>query len=166
LFFDRAKKTLETREIYDEFLRLLGLYSKDIIDTKTLLENARLFLGNGDLLVEFKDLISWDDNQENVEYGPPGSIRTGPPEAMSAMPVDDGEGPSYRRLPPSVSCGISRMNKKGLTRKLTGNVIGVFWPRPTLSVSPQQRMGFSSNLGDRRSWIPGTQEEFIRGGIA
>ncbi|KAF8640768.1 hypothetical protein AX17_000418 [Amanita inopinata Kibby_2008] len=100
LFFDRAKKSLENREIYEEFLKLLSLFSKEIIDLKTLIDRARVFF-DGDLMTEFKDLVGWDDRLESVEHGPPGSIRTGPPEALSAQPADDGEGPSYRRLPDS-----------------------------------------------------------------
>ncbi|KAL4269176.1 Transcriptional regulatory protein Sin3-like protein [Pleurotus pulmonarius] len=100
LFFDRAKKALENREIYEEFLKLLSLFSKDVIDSKTLIEHAQVFLGDGDLMAEFKELIGWDA-ERGIENGPPGSIRTGPPEALSALPVDDGEGPSYRRLPDS-----------------------------------------------------------------
>lgn len=102
LFFDRAKKSLENREVYEEFLKLLGLFSKDIFDVNTLIERTRVFLGDGELMSEFKDLVGWDDRQESVENGPPGSIRTGPPEALAALPADDGEGPSYRRLPDSV----------------------------------------------------------------
>ncbi|KAH9486320.1 Transcriptional regulatory protein SIN3 [Psilocybe cubensis] len=99
LFFDRAKKSLESQE-YDEFLKLLSLFSKDIIDLQTLIERANVFLGEGDLMTDFKDLVGYDD-RDKVERGPPGSIRTGPPELPTALPVDDGEGPSYRKLPPS-----------------------------------------------------------------
>jgi len=106
LFFDRAKKSLESREIYEDFLKLLDMFSKDIIDAKTLVGQTNVFFGDGDLLAEFKDLIGWDESQDNPEKGPPGSIRTGPPEALSALPADDGEGPSYRKLPESVS-GVS-----------------------------------------------------------
>jgi paired amphipathic helix protein Sin3a len=102
IFFDNAKKALEIRETYDEFLKLLDMYTKDIIDVKTLLDRAQLFFGDGELLCQFKNLMGWDDKQDNVEYGPPGSIRTGPPEALSAVHTDDGQGPSYRRLPDSV----------------------------------------------------------------
>ncbi|KAF9024116.1 hypothetical protein BDZ89DRAFT_955044 [Hymenopellis radicata] len=101
LFFDRAKKALENREIYEEFLKLLSLFSKDILDLRTLIDRSRAFLGDSDLMAEFKELVGWDSKQESSENGPPGSIRTGPPEALSALPVDDGEGPSYRRLPES-----------------------------------------------------------------
>ncbi|KAF8226309.1 hypothetical protein L208DRAFT_1302590 [Tricholoma matsutake] len=101
LFFDRAKKALESREMYEDFLKLLSLFSKEIIDIKTLIERTHVFLGDGDLLAEFKELIGWDERRDNPENGPPGSIRTGPPEALSALPADDGEGPSYRKLPDS-----------------------------------------------------------------
>ncbi|KAK0465461.1 histone deacetylase complex, SIN3 component [Desarmillaria tabescens] len=101
LFFDRAKKALESREIYEEFLKLLKVFSNEVIDVKTLIDRSRAFLGDGDLMAEFKELVGWDPRQDNVENGPPGSIRTGPPEALSALLVDDGEGPSYRKLPDS-----------------------------------------------------------------
>ena len=52
-------------------------------------------------MADFERLVHFDD-RDKLEKGPPGSIRTGPPEAPSALPVDDGEGPSYRRLLPSV----------------------------------------------------------------
>lgn len=102
-FFDRAKKALESREDYEDFLKLLNLFSKDIIDVQTLVEQARGYLGrlHPELMADFERLVHFDD-RDKLERGPPGSIRTGPPEAPSALPVDDGEGPSYRRLLPSV----------------------------------------------------------------
>ena len=130
LFFDRAKKTLESREMYEDFLKLLSLFSKEIIDIKTLIERTRVFLGGGDLLAEFKELIGWDERQDNPENGPPGSIRTGPPEALSALPADDGEGPSYRKLPDSVSShpGFCFMNVV-TTFLYTGNKARLLWSR-------------------------------------
>ena len=101
LFFDRAKRALDPG-VYEEFLKLLSLFFKDIIGLKTLVERVKVFF-DGDLMMEFKDLVGWDDRIESVEFGPPGSIRTGPPEALLAQPADDGEGPSYRKLPDSVS---------------------------------------------------------------
>ncbi len=101
LFFDRAKRALDPG-VYEEFLKLLSLFFKDIVGLKTLIERVKVFF-DGDLMMEFKDLVGWDDRMESVEYGPPGSIRTGPPEALLAQPADDGEGPSYRKLPDSVS---------------------------------------------------------------
>lgn len=113
LFFDRAKKVLENRETYDDFLKLLSLYSKDVIDTKTLVDKVEdVFQGDADLLAQFRELIDWDDQEGGgggIEWGPPGSIRMGPPEALSAVPVDDGLGPSYRRCPDSVSRGFQSL---------------------------------------------------------
>ncbi|KAJ6601223.1 histone deacetylase complex, SIN3 component [Mycena vulgaris] len=104
LFFDRAKKALENRQMYEDFLKLLSLFSKEVIDMKTLIERTRdAFLGDGELMNEFKELVGWDESADSVEKGPPGSIRTGPPDALSALPADDGEGPSYRRLQDSES---------------------------------------------------------------
>ncbi|KAF8846145.1 hypothetical protein BDN67DRAFT_986507 [Paxillus ammoniavirescens] len=101
LFFERAKRTLESRDMYEEFLKLLNLYSKDIIDAKTLVDLSQVFLGDGDLMAQFKDVLRLDERQTNAELGPPGSIRTGPPEPLPALPADEGEGPSYRKLPES-----------------------------------------------------------------
>lgn len=102
LFFDRAKKTLEGDGMYDEFLKLLNLFSRDIIDTKTLVDRAEVFLGDGDLLSQFKGLLSWEERktEENI---PPGSMRTAAPEYYALLPPEDGQGPSYRRLQDHVS---------------------------------------------------------------
>ncbi|KAG0702743.1 hypothetical protein DFH29DRAFT_920208 [Suillus ampliporus] len=101
IFFERAKRTLESKETYEEFLKLLNMYSKDIINAKTLVNMAQVYLGDGDLLSQFREVVGTDERQDSIENGPPGSIRTGPPEALSALPAEDGEGPSYRRLPES-----------------------------------------------------------------
>ncbi|KAF9055963.1 hypothetical protein BJ165DRAFT_1429814 [Panaeolus papilionaceus] len=100
LFFDRAKKSLENREAYVDYLKLLDLFSRNVLDVPELIERSKVFLGEGELMSEFKDLMGFDD-KDKLTKGPPGSIRTGPPEMPSVLPVDDGEGPSYRRLPPS-----------------------------------------------------------------
>jgi len=107
-FFDRAKRFLDQREAYEDFLKLLSLYTKDILGIKDLVVKVdELFNGDMDLCTQFRKLIEWDDVRDGqgmggVEHGPPGSLRMGPPEALSAAPVDDGLGPSYRRCPDSV----------------------------------------------------------------
>lgn len=108
-FFDRARKFLDHREAYEDFLKLLNLYTKDILGIKDLVIKVDdLFNNDSDLCSQFRALIEWDDDRDgqgmgSVEHGPPGSLRMGPPEALSAAPVDDGLGPSYRRCPDSVS---------------------------------------------------------------
>lgn len=110
IFFERAKRVLEARDVYDDFLKLLNMYTRDIIDLKTLVVRAEKFLADDTLLAQFKRLVNWDDRIGNVNYGPPGSIRTGPHDATLPRPVDDAQSPSYRRLPESVSGGILIMH--------------------------------------------------------
>jgi histone deacetylase complex regulatory component SIN3 len=103
LFFERAKRALEARDVYDDFLKLLNMYTRDIIDLKTLVVRAEKFLADDTLLIQFKGLVNWDNRIGNINYGPPGSIRTGPHDAALPRPVEDAHSPSYRRLPDSVS---------------------------------------------------------------
>jgi len=103
MFFERAKRALEVRDVYDDFLKLLNMYTRDIIDLKTLVVRVEKFFADDTLHAQFKRLVNWDDRIGNVNYGPPGSIRTGPHDAALLRPVEDAQGPSYRRLPESVS---------------------------------------------------------------
>ena len=103
MFFDKTKKTLESSGTYDEFLKLLNLFARDIIDVQTLVEQAGNFLGEGELMGQFKELMGWDDRALNTEFGPPDSIRTRPPDPQAPVCPDDGQGPSYLRLPEYVS---------------------------------------------------------------
>lgn len=99
MFFDRTKKALESGGTYEEFLKLLNLFAKDVIDTKTLIKRSEVFLTDAELMYQFKELMGWDDKRGNIEHGPPGSIRTGAPDPAAATCPDDEEGPSYRKLP-------------------------------------------------------------------
>ena len=137
MFFDHAKKALESREMYEDFLKTLTLFSKDIFGVKDLIDRAKVFLGDGDLLAEFKELLGYDERRESIEYGPPGSLRMGPPEALLAQPTDDGQGPSYRRLPDSVCHGHSCFIAHVLITAL-GNIPCMFGTRRTLSI-PAER---------------------------
>jgi paired amphipathic helix protein Sin3a len=86
-------------------LKLLNTYMHDIIDLKTLVVRTEKFLVDDTLHSQFKRLVNWDDKISNVNYGPPGSIRTGPLYATLQRPVNDAESPSYCHLPESVSGG-------------------------------------------------------------
>ncbi|KAG9314155.1 hypothetical protein JVU11DRAFT_4941 [Chiua virens] len=121
LFFERAKRILESRDTYEEFLKLLTLYSKDIIDAKTLVDLSQVFLGDGDLLSQFKDVLHINELHPGVEHGPPGSIRTGPPEPLPALPADEGEGPSYRKLPDS-EVNLACSNRDELCRSVLNDI--------------------------------------------
>ncbi|KAI0275262.1 hypothetical protein BC834DRAFT_840132 [Gloeopeniophorella convolvens] len=92
-FFERAKRALEARDAYDDFLKLLNMYTRDVVDVKTLVVRAERFLADDALLAQFKRLVGWDDRAGNHPHGPH--------DAALPRPVDDAQSPSYRRLPDS-----------------------------------------------------------------
>ena len=65
-FFDRVKRALDNRETYNEFLKLVNLFTQDIINTTRLVREARSFLGDGELMMQFKDILGWDGNNERM----------------------------------------------------------------------------------------------------
>jgi paired amphipathic helix protein Sin3a len=103
-FFDRAKKALESRETYDEFLKLLNMFSREVIDARSLISRAQAFLGDSELYEQFKDLMGWDQKVGEGEEGPPGSMRV-----WTALSNETEErfGKSYRRLPLAVCTVMS-----------------------------------------------------------
>ncbi|KAJ7052531.1 hypothetical protein C8F01DRAFT_1033117 [Mycena amicta] len=68
VFFDRVKRTLEdSRDTYNEFLKLINLFTQDYIDTARLVRESRTYIGDGELLNMLKDILGWDDRKEQ-EY--------------------------------------------------------------------------------------------------
>ncbi|KAI0707538.1 hypothetical protein C8T65DRAFT_696013 [Cerioporus squamosus] len=65
-FFDRVKRVVDNRETYTEFLKLVNLFTQDIINTTRLVREARSFLGDGELMAQFKDILGWDANKERM----------------------------------------------------------------------------------------------------
>ncbi|KAG0224512.1 Transcriptional regulatory protein sin3 [Actinomortierella wolfii] len=67
-FFDRVKKFLGNKATYAEFLKLLNLFSQDILDRKLLVERVETFLGpNRELMDWFKSYVGWDGKDEIIE---------------------------------------------------------------------------------------------------
>lgn len=103
-FFERVKKHIDDRATYLDFLKLLNLYTQDVIDVATLVDRVSLFLGGQpELLSAFKALCGYDmgkhgwlENEEPVLENVP---------ALERERVDLSNqrsyGPSYRRLPDS-----------------------------------------------------------------
>ncbi|CAO1622068.1 unnamed protein product [Sympodiomycopsis kandeliae] len=101
-FFDRVKKHIDDRGAYLEFLKLLNLYTQDVIDVRTLVDKAAVFIGgHRDLFATFKSLCGyemgrhgWLDEEEAVIENTP---------ALERPRIDLGTcelyGASYRRLP-------------------------------------------------------------------
>ncbi|KAI0634768.1 hypothetical protein C8Q77DRAFT_1103995 [Trametes polyzona] len=63
-FFERVKRALDNRETYNEFLKLVNLFTQDIINTTRLVREARSFLGEGELMAQFKAILGWDERKE------------------------------------------------------------------------------------------------------
>ncbi|KIP11841.1 hypothetical protein PHLGIDRAFT_27677 [Phlebiopsis gigantea 11061_1 CR5-6] len=62
--FDRVKRALRSEETYNEFLKLVNLFTQDIIDTARLVREARTYLGEGELMTQFREILGWDDRRE------------------------------------------------------------------------------------------------------
>jgi paired amphipathic helix protein Sin3a len=105
-FFDRVKKYLDDRTTYTEFLKLLNLFTQEIIDVGTLLEKSLLFFGQNDELVgQFKDLVGWDPIKDGRIAGEDWIIDNEPVLERPGVQLHlmKSFGPSYRKLPDSVS---------------------------------------------------------------
>ena len=108
-FFDRVRRTLDNMETYNEFLKLINLFTQDIIDMRRLVEKSVSFLGEGELLAQFKDILGWDSGWELSCYGSATGVNGygNLSESMQRPTKADLSlkyGPSYRKLPTSVSC--------------------------------------------------------------
>ena len=67
-FFDRVKRALDNREIYNEFLKLVNLFAQDYIDTARLVKESRHFLGETELYKQFREILGWDEKKEREHY--------------------------------------------------------------------------------------------------
>lgn len=63
-FFERVKRALDNRDTYNEFLKLVNLFTQDIINTTRLVREARSFLGDGELMAQFKAILGWDERKD------------------------------------------------------------------------------------------------------
>ncbi|KZP17508.1 hypothetical protein FIBSPDRAFT_911970 [Athelia psychrophila] len=67
-FFDRVKRVLDSRETYNEFLKLVNLFTQDIIDTSRLVKESRTFLGEGELMRQWREILGWDEKRERESW--------------------------------------------------------------------------------------------------
>lgn len=101
-FFERVKKHIDDRPTYIEFLKLLNLFTQDIIDMRTLVDRAALFIGGQrDLFNTFKSLCGyemgkngWLDNEDPIIENVPAIQRER--VDLSTCKI---HGASYRKLP-------------------------------------------------------------------
>ncbi|KAK5937991.1 Transcriptional regulatory protein sin3 [Knufia obscura] len=93
-FFDRAKKQIANRASYAEFLKLINLFTQDIIDKYTLADRVQSFIGsNPDLMAYFRGILGVEEHDEIVE------ARIRPDVGRVNLAHCRAFGPSYRHLP-------------------------------------------------------------------
>ncbi|ODV95612.1 hypothetical protein PACTADRAFT_50307 [Pachysolen tannophilus NRRL Y-2460] len=92
-FFDKVKKAIGNKQTYNEFLKMINLYSQEIIDKDTLIERVEGFIGPyKDLFDWFKHFVGFEDtpmNIENVTFK----------KHQLELSLCKSCGPSYRLLP-------------------------------------------------------------------
>jgi paired amphipathic helix protein Sin3a len=110
LFFDRVKRALDNRDTYNEFLKLVNLFTQNYIDTARLVKDSWNYLGNGELMSQFKEILGWDESKERESWlleqqqqhgwSRPSQVSVLDRPTRAELNLKYG---SYRRLPASVS---------------------------------------------------------------
>eukprot|EP01137_Pigoraptor_chileana_P015243 Opistho-2@70936 len=110
-FFDKVKKAINNRQVYDNFLRCLNLYSQEVINKQDLVHLVQGFLGkHADLYDRFKNFVGYKEPAPvSAAATPTGGLHDGLTRSPGFMPS---EGPmnvdystckrlgySYRALP-------------------------------------------------------------------
>lgn len=94
-FFDKAKKYIANKQTYNEFLKVLNLFSQRIIDKNILVDRVEGFLvGNKELLDWFKAFVKYEDQPlkvDNIPYK----------KHLLELTMCRSYGRSYRQLPKS-----------------------------------------------------------------
>lgn len=93
-FFDRAKKHIGNRASYAEFLKLINLFTQDLIDKHVLIDRVGAFIGNNpDLMAFFTNFLGIEEQEDLVES------RIRPDPGRVNLSHCRSLGPSYRHLP-------------------------------------------------------------------
>ncbi|KAK6462826.1 hypothetical protein DFJ63DRAFT_175977 [Scheffersomyces coipomensis] len=93
-FFDKVKKAIGNKQTYNDFLKILNLFSQDIIDKNTLIERVDGFFGDThpELLNWFKMFVGFEEKPlhiENITFK----------KHQLELSLCKAYGPSYRQLP-------------------------------------------------------------------
>lgn len=102
-FFDRVKQHINNKATYNEFLKVLNLFSQQLLDQNTLVERVDTFIGNDKKLFKwFKEFVGYDGKDEIVENIPATVTR---PDFLQSKSF----GQSYRLIPRMVSSYWNRV---------------------------------------------------------
>ena len=97
-FFDRVKKFIGNKQTYNEFLKLLNLFSHDLIAKDMLVDKVSNFIsGNKELMDWFKRFVGYDGKADDLIDNAPSTVN------KVRLNLCRGLGPSYRLLPKLVS---------------------------------------------------------------
>lgn len=93
-FFDKVKKAIGNKQSYNDFLKLLNLFSQDIIDKQTLVERVDGFIGetHQELFSWFKMFVGYEEKPQHIE-----NITF--KKHQLELSLCQTYGPSYRKLP-------------------------------------------------------------------
>ena len=95
--FDRVKKYLNNKQTYNEFLKLLNLFSQDMINKSVLINRLENFIGGN------PELIGWFKKYIGLETVDPTMIENVPATTSKVrLNTCRALGPSYRLLPKMV----------------------------------------------------------------
>jgi paired amphipathic helix protein Sin3a len=105
---------LDNRETYNEFLKVVNLFTQGYIDTARLVKESRNFLGEGELMKQFKDILGWNEMKEREHFLAERQVPNGWTQPIvSGLRERPGRADlkvqygSYRKLPESVSLSPS-----------------------------------------------------------
>lgn len=101
--FDRIRKHIGNKPSYEEFLKTLNLYTQQILDLNTLVEQVGIFIGNNKELFDwFKSIVGYEPKDHPIDK-PTNPI----PKPDLAHCKTTADSPSYRCVPKNVSvCGF------------------------------------------------------------
>lgn len=121
-FFEHVKRALDSRDLYNEFLKLVNLFTQEYIDTGRLVKESRNFLGDTDLFKQWKSILGWDERKEREQVLAAQQSST---ELQKANVVYLKERPgrvdlfekygSYRKVPAEVSLSVGLLSEPVLT---------------------------------------------------
>lgn len=92
-FFDKAKKFIGNKQIYTEFLKILNLFSQDLLDVDELVGRVEHYLGgNKEIFAWFKNFVGYQDRPKHIENIVHEKHRLD-------LDLCEACGPSYKKLP-------------------------------------------------------------------
>lgn len=100
--FYRIREHIECDEKYEEFLKLLNLYTAGIIDADTLIEQADAYIGDDKTLFGWFRFVLGHESKKQKVRGSEAFSRK--PDLNNCRPAEGS--PSYRVVPKEVNTGI------------------------------------------------------------